>query len=212
MPKKKLVLALLFVIRELHYACFLPPPLWSTGDSRACALINCKLLLGYHSKRSWVETNSKTLCRSKQKWSPAGSVTRLSRGLIIACHSWAVFTKQQKTHRCTKWSWKCPSSEGCVCWAIRWPELAESPRGTLFGKRGSEGKAAGWEWQLLWWQLRWPCSSSPWRCYLCCLGRREKMRQTKLISICFLKSSYCYPEFLVPRNSQNICQIVWQGP
>lgn len=31
------------------------------GGSGTWSLIDCKLLLGYHSKMSWVETNSKTL-------------------------------------------------------------------------------------------------------------------------------------------------------
>jgi hypothetical protein len=186
------------VIRELHYARFLLS-FWSTGASRAWALINCKLLLGYHSKISWVETNSKTLCRSKEKWSPVGSVARLSRGLIIACHSWAVFTKQQKAHRCTKWSWKCPSSEEYVCWGFRWPKLAKkAPRGSLFVKWGSEGKTAGWEWTVAMSTVAMALrkqSTGGLTCPTLCasrvlhLGRREKRMQKKLISESFLKSS-----------------------
>lgn len=81
-------------------ACFLSPLLWSPGGFLAWSFINCKLLLGYHSKKSWVETKSKTCCSSKLKWSPMGSANRLSRGLIIACHSWVIVAKQQITKVC----------------------------------------------------------------------------------------------------------------
>lgn len=73
-----------------------PNALWSPGGFAAWCSINCKLLLGYHWEKSWLETTSRT-CSSELKWPPLGSANGPSRGLIVPFHSCFSVAKQQIT-------------------------------------------------------------------------------------------------------------------
>lgn len=72
MHKKKMANLGYIICNQKVALClfFFFPSSAAQGGFGACSLINCKLLLGYHSKISWVETNSKTLLQFQTKMIP----------------------------------------------------------------------------------------------------------------------------------------------
>lgn len=118
LKRSQLTLVLSFTVRVLRFVFvffLLSPALWSPGGFLTWSSINCKLLLGYHYKKSWVETRSKTCCRPELQRSPLGSTNGPS-GLIIPSHSCIAVVKQQITTNVAKGSYKTSFPEGFYVW------------------------------------------------------------------------------------------------